>query len=197
MVEFWNMEMNEILVPLSNGQYILSEVQQRYDWLNDQIVKKYIKRIIVNISDVLPKDSAGEGKLIAFGASLKDSQPQIAIFVPALLLIFEQMMFIGRRDSRQLFQNFVVISFIHELEHLQMGFSSQEETSLKETINTERRVWAQTCEQTICLFTEVYRQEISSLDLRYYSAWVNCGRNADSKAWKAFVAGMYGSLERK
>jgi len=195
MVQFWNMEMNDILVPLVNGQYALSEVQQRYNLLNDQIVARYGQKIRVNISDVFPRDIPGENKIIAFGASMKDGEPQIAIFVPGLLLLFEQMLFTGRPDFRNLFGTFVVISFMHELDHLQIGFSGNED-SLEGTINTEKLAWAQTCQQTIRLFAEVYHQEISSLDARYYSAWVECGRNADSQAWKGFITEMYGSLQR-
>jgi len=197
MAQFWNMEMNDILVPLVNGQYALSEVQERFNLLNNQIVQRYGQKILVNLSDVMPKDAAGENKIIVFGASVKNGEPQVTIFVPSLLLIFEQMLFSGRHDFRLLFGAFVVISFIHELDHLQIGFSGDEERSLEQTIDTERRAWAQTCEQTIRLFVEVYHQEISALDERYYSAWLAGGRNVDSQVWKGFIAGMYKSLQRR
>jgi hypothetical protein len=108
--------------------------------------------------------------------------------------MFEGLKQEDSRFFRRLFENFVIISFLHELDHLLLGVTVGAGNRLASIMEQERLAWAETCEKTIRLFDE-NGDRLYSGDRVYYETWVRSGRNADSQLWRDFIAKMYGQIQ--
>jgi hypothetical protein len=164
-----------IIDALIDGDYRLPLVQTAFDGLVEQANKCYPKGFDIAFSDVLNENDP-EGK-VPFGiVGRKTGTPIIGIFLPIVLALYQEM-------DRTTFESFIVISFCHELIHL---------GSLAET-DKELTTWAETCQQVIRLYVEVYGEGIDKHDWEFYSAWIQCNGDAESDSWRSFIVQNYGA----
>jgi hypothetical protein len=194
LVKFWHSELAGIFQRLSKETYLLAGVQTRYSRLIAAVNNKYMRTVDFHIVCAELGIQGGEGRLITFGSSVADGQPSVSVLVPAARKMFEGMKQEDSRFFRRLFENFVIISFLHELDHLLLGITVDAGNLLVSIMEQERLAWAETCEKTIRLFDE-NGERLYSGDRAYYATWVRSGRNADSKPWRDFIAKMYGGIK--
>ena len=180
---------------ITRGRYRLVEIQARYNQLCEKIAQRYPHGLKITLSDVASEDSVGKNMTLPFGCRCINGVPEVALFVPAIRMVFEDFHKSSPRNFRQVFESCVIIGFLHELDHLALRIIG-DEADLAKVINGERIVWAETCEQAVRLFLDIYIEPLCWSDMLYYSAWVRCRRNVESKQWKDFIASLYGSLRR-
>ena len=192
--EFWDKEAMPVIKRLLNGQYRLPEIQARFQWAVGEILGKYGVPLNIDMSFIAPTDRGGKNLILPVGCHFRGGRPEVGFFAPVFRTIFRDLRSSKPADFRKLFERDVVIGFMHELDHLVQGIIDNPNRA--QVVDFECLAQAATCEHTIRVFTEVYHEELCKDDMLFYSTWVKCGRNAESKDWRDFIAKMYGSLTR-
>ena len=195
MKEFWERETWPTIRDLTNGQCQIPEIRQRHSLLVESIEITYDRRPNVAIHDRPSPDAVSAAHVLPFGCRTNNGQPEMAIFVPALKIMWEEMRrkkFVG---FRQRYQTAILIGFIHELDHINLGFIWAS-PSIDQMIHAESVVWGSTCEHTIRPLVDNHHLELCHSDQLFYSMWVKSGRNVNGPQWKGFVASLYTTIKR-
>jgi len=195
MKVFWDTELANIIQRLDGNVHRLPGIQERFNLLISRANNRYMRPIDLRIVCAELKIEAGEGRRIAFGCSVTNGQPSVTIVVPEMKRTFDELRQEDPGLFRRMFENFVIVSFLHELDHLALGIVGGADISVAQIIECERMVWAETCETTLRLFTETYKEILYVGDRLYYAAWIRGGRNAESQTWRDFIAKMYGQIQ--
>jgi|SRR3989344_1153170 len=190
MQRFFETEVAPALTLLINGKYRFHAIQKECNELWKQFKKIYHRQLQTRVCD---KPFAGsyestEGILSPFCIFMDNGSPNVAISVPHLKILHEEM----KRASatfKQLFETFIVAGYMHELYHLVLELVNP--PTKAESLEAEIVVWAKTCENVMKPFREMYHCELYGDNGLAYEIWVKCGRNPQSAQWKEFIAQLY------
>jgi hypothetical protein len=192
MQNFWSDNFSQTVDSLFTGKYPLPKVQQRFNEVTKHIRERYgYTNIIIHLNDGYEPENA----LILAGSSLTDGdKPTLEITVPSLIDIYKREQRKGDPDANERVRYVLVLSIMHELDHLAfdtMKGTREHPPSLDQLVDSERKIWALTCEYSIRPMIEDYHITLTTSEYVYYNKWVEIGRNADSPAWVAFIRNLY------
>ncbi len=190
----YDREVDPIVVSLFSGSYFLPEIQRLFSENIAAIRSRYGTDALYLIDDY-QIHHVNEVGFSTFRCGVQNSCPQIVILAANLKLAFDQIAKSKSKDCLELFRLHVVVSLMHELDHLATGLVGNQGDPVREFEN-ERLTWARTCENTMRLLVERYNKELYKSELAYYSTWVKCGRNPESEEWKEFIATLYSPQQK-
>lgn len=197
---FWDQHFQKLMQDqIVGGKYGIAEINQRIAELTVLIKERYHSSISVNMMErYLTPVSVGNYALCSSQVS-KNGVPEIYISVPALMAATAQVRFSGGPDWPKQMELALIIGYIHELDHLALGFkyADKESTTADELVEEEIVAWAQTCEKTIRVLVENYHFKLSVNDDFYYQQWLLAGRNQQSPAWQQFFWRSYAPFYQK
>ncbi len=186
---FWEKNFQTLMVDkLLAGKYAISEINERISLLTESILKRYQKKICVDLSERY-LTAVDQGRYAVCASQVtKDGVPEVIISVPALMSVVAEIKITNPKDWQKRIEITLIIGYIHELDHLAFvkNLPDKKSVSVKGLIGEEIDVWPQTCEKTIRVLAEKYNCPVSESDLAYFKQWIACGQNKESPLWNEF-----------
>ena len=173
---------------VSDEKYPIPEVNARYHALTQEIIQRYGVTFGVEAVTSFSKDS----EEIFAASGLNESKPTVSFFIPKIMNVYAKLWASRVPDWEKQFEDDIVISMLHELDHLALGEVGLPSDTTDDLIAHEEKVWAQTCEHSISVFV-AERYPLSQSKLAYWNDWVACGKRENS-CWKAAIAGVYAPI---
>jgi hypothetical protein len=186
-VQFWNLHLDKMIMnDLVGGKYEIPAINDRYKFLLDEIITKYGRPF-----GILGSISYYEKSKSAVACyTMKDLK--IGIFIPVAMDSYQELKMSNKSGWEKQFEAFVIISFIHEVEHVAGGAIDRDLGDKKAFIEEETRAWSETCEHTISTFLNSgYSLDPSSAI--YFRNWLDCGRE-NNECWRSFIEREYSSV---
>ena len=180
------------VVPILEGQfykdkYPVKEVQDRFD-----LIEKTIRlRFKANIKFLWLIKHAGSDSVIA-GAIPTRGCPTIAFCIPKMMEMYEGEK-VNATDVEQSFSSLIVVSLMHELDHLESELMIDGEPKpvpFEERIASEIIAWDKTCRYTIGPLSQ-HEVSLAKDDKFIYEVWVRSGKNATNSVWTGFIRSQY------
>jgi hypothetical protein len=191
MHRFWDLHMNElVMVELVGGKYPIPEINERYKTLVDETVRRYGR--IFNI-EASTKFNEYDKHAIA-GCEMNGEIPIARIFVPGVMDVYAELRTSGDALWEKKFENLVVTTLLHEVDHIAAGRVGNYVQSKKALIDAETETWAKTCEYTVSIFVK-RGLPVSGSDAWLYNGWVTCGKQNNS-CWRAIVGNLYETISK-
>jgi len=190
MQEVWTNDFQGVLDGLFQNRYRLPKIQERFN-SQSQLIRE---RFHTNISTHLVTTYNAESLDVLAGCWLTNGQPQVDFVVPKLLDVYYEARDSGETNWLLKMQDGVVLSMMHELDHLALGLVAGDRkhpSSVDKLADYESRTWANTCEYVIRPMVEEYGVSITSSDRIYYGKWIEAGRNEKSPLWRDFIRSLY------
>ena len=124
------------------------------------------------------------------GANYENGKPVMEIILPTVMDEFYAMQ--AHRSSAQkgIFENAIIIGYLHEFEHFIHEDPSRVISTLDERVESESLAWAKTA-QSMELLKSAGHFELHPSDQSYYNAWVQSGRNETNSKWRGFIRDTY------
>lgn len=187
--QFFEWQVVPIIKNLFSESYKIPDIGKKLSENWEKIAERYGCNVSIEASDSFPSDDPGEGKMLMFGCALKDGKPKMVMFVRNLIMIWST---IGGNSS--VWESFVVVGVMHELDHLALGVVELTPTrDIPKIIEGESIVWARTCQNTMRLLVE-NNWPLCGSDQDLYNAWISCNRKEKSSQWISFIKKRYGQL---
>ena len=190
---FWTEHVKPIVIDeLAASQYHIPEIRDRYAFLST-ITNAHHRLQICAVFAFHPKS-----RDIIAGNRMSSDAAILEVYVPKLMKLWDGLRLAGETRWREQFELTVVVSVMHELDHLvdpQTGL--YDDGSLETLVAKEKSAWAKTCEFTIAPLVEIYHLPLSPIIRFYYEGWVNTGRDEESKAWHEFIRKSHAPLREK
>lgn len=189
---FWAAHIEPVLIgELVAGKCQIPEVRERYAMLCAETKNRY--KAFFEIKMITNYDERSHE--ISFGCSTLNDGAVLEIIMPKQIDIWRELQCSNRADWREQFRNYLIISFMHEMEHIVGDPTDQPgKNDRHNLIAKEKRAWARTIEYTIVPMVEKYHLPISPSDQVYYDWWVATGRSENSPTWEALITHFYGPL---
>lgn len=190
--EFWDLHLNKIIMgELVRGTYPINPIDARYKVLFDETVKRYGRPFNIRAST----QRVNSPEIIPSGCFMKGGVPFVWISVPAMMDVYSTLQHSGGPHWEKQFEAFVVISVLHEMDHIAIGEVGSPSDTREELIDRETKAWAETAENTLPIFVK-NNFPMDPSDTSYYKAWVSCGRE-ENACWKSFIEGGYASISQR
>ncbi len=144
------------------------------------------KNVDLRIADYYSSDDPQA----VMGANYRLRPVLIVILMPKVMDIYKEEL--GRSPvefASQRFESTMVISMMHELEHLAGDPERPDPPTREWFINTEAKAWAETCRYSISAFLSLGYPLVPS-DQRYFAGWVSCGKE-NNTCWRSFISNAY------
>lgn len=179
--DFWDSYLNKVVMEeLVPGKYHIPEINKRFLVLSQATAKR------CGGYNISPSTSYNEhSRLVVAGCAIKDSVPQLIIFVPAVMDIHAMLRIKSAVDHKKQFEVTVVTLVMHELDHIAGGWIGTPDQSRAELVRGEIDAWAETCKHTLKTFVK-YGYTLGPSEKEYYDSWVYCGQ-AKNECWKSFI----------
>tara|TARA_Y100000310_G_C20521142_1_gene733742 strand:+ start:224 stop:922 length:699 start_codon:yes stop_codon:yes gene_type:complete len=114
---------------------------------------------------------------------------QIQFFIPALMDEFYATGADRDPVQRHIFDNFLVIGYLHELDHIVLGYIDT--GNIPEVLLAyESATWAKTV-QSIELLVTKDAFALHSLDQSFLDAWIHSGKDITSDVWLNWIRYVY------
>lgn len=189
---FWDRHLDKViskdLLPYPSTFYI-PEIRDRYNFLRKTISKRYARGIEFNCSTVFSPRSRN----VAAGCEVREGIPCLRLFIPKQMEICEEFRQSGKEDWNEQFKLSVVVSIMHELEHLACDPSDdpKDTQTLEGLVFQEKIAWDSTCRYSIMPLIENHHFNMAGSHVLYYRAWIATGRDKDSPGWTKFLTDAY------
>ncbi len=181
---FWRTKLEPFVTMLLKGKHPMRPIQERFSDNYARIMARYGRFATISQSHEV-------GPLIhAFGTNLSGGKPNIVFFSHSLKIGYEKMVKAAGSKADEAFQNALTVGFLHETDHLAFGFMRKSDDPAH-IIDLEQATWAETCEHTLRPMVEGCDTLIIRSDQETYQAWVDCGRDRSSKAWRDAITSRY------
>ncbi|MEK7552321.1 MAG: hypothetical protein AAB534_02805 [Patescibacteria group bacterium] len=191
-LDFWEKNVKPIVSGIVAGKCDIQEVQERYDLLVKEVVRKYSTYKINLVTTYHPKS-----RFIYFASSNREGKATIDIFLPTQLDVWDEVYSSGESNWREQFRCYVIVAFLHEMEHLagDPPYPGEEKDNRNSLVACESMAWARTVEHTVAPMVEKHQLPVSKSDRNYYDYWrIGCERDANHPAWESFIRDIYGHL---
>ena len=170
---FWDMYLEQPIHQslLNQGIHPISEIRGHYGFLSNEVLRKYGRAFQVNYSptyDPASRSVVGANKVVA-------GQPIIYIIVPAIYDQYLRWRMMYPENFTKRTVNSVVITVLHELEHLYLDTSENPPGSYSELVDSEADTWFMTCRDVLSVFVR-NGEPISPSDGLTYASWLKCGQ---------------------
>lgn len=187
---FWDDHLHQHIVgELMAGQHAVSEVNARFLELRRVVESATGNQLHLDlVTNYDPKIRA-----VRAGASIKDSVPIISLIIPSIMNEFREFEQSGRVGWLDEFRLSVVVSIMHEMEHL--ASYSYAEPDHEHLVSEEVSAWHATCEYTLAPLVERYGLEIGQSASVYYQIWLQADRGK-SPEWEASIREIYKQVGR-
>lgn len=175
---------------LKRGCYRIPRIQQLFANQVLAITRRYPGKRIQISCYAREEPITKKGWAHVAWCQVKEDLLEITFSLPALLSF---LVALGNNPRRnELFEFCIIISYMHELDHLALGLTGgNEEKLLEEEILT----WAKTCEGTLRILAEDCPEALPTGEAKKYMAWVKSGRNPQSPIWTDFIRAIYAEAE--
>ncbi|MFH0806720.1 MAG: hypothetical protein V1885_03295 [Candidatus Brennerbacteria bacterium] len=131
------------------------------------------------------------GASVMAGSYVTKDSVVIELIVPALIDVYGKLRRSGDTSWQEQFELFMVVSLVHELDHLAYGYINRTNAPFEEVIWNEKVAWAFTCEEVLRPLVEYGKFRLAPGDMEYYHAWVRAGYTAGSPLWDEFIRTVY------
>ena len=184
MLKFWDDQVHPIINIIIAKKCFDSDINEHYREMEKKLKTDYDG----GINFELLRAYAVERGVFA-STRLEGRKAIIGIFLPNIMDHYHKLKNENNPQWEELFETDMVISFLHEMEHITYGYAPPGHPSLEQIVDAEKRTWAITCEKVIRPFFE--KSHISSSFIITYNNWVRCGRDVEGRSWEEYIRGKY------
>ena len=183
--KFWEEHLSTLVMKQLAGTAHPNEIvnliiQERYRLINERYNNP--RFALEGNENYGPKDAL-------MGARVEPGVVAIGFMVPALMDSFHGIGADRNPAQRSVFENGLVMGYIHELDHLAYDLIESPRT-LEERVTSESITWAKTV-QSMELLVSKGAFQLHPSDQKYYSVWLESKRRKDSSMWVSFIREMY------
>lgn len=191
---FWAEHFPNFLDWFFQGGLPFPELNERCAMLRGLIQQRYGKDLHINLVTTYNPDSPA----VLAGNYIKEGVPELELVVSNVINLHNAFRASGDPEWKPRLQNGVLVSMMHEMDHLAYGYTSEfgKRSPLEELVEDERRAWALTCEHTLRILVEHCHAPLNSSDMQYYHHWLVCNRDENDPRWKEGLWNVY-SVTRK
>lgn len=189
MNAFWDAKMEKIILRVADGQYEkVPEINSHHQVLKSRLVRRYHQAIVIGKCTRFNESS----RSVDAGSSMENGKPTVAFYIPAAMLSYNKLVKqYGVNEGEEVFERSMVISFLHELDHLAFNPAIKNEMpDFDELVAAEAQAWAQTCEHAIRPMVE-RGLIVGQADKTFYAQWVKALRDEQSPAWHNYIRQAY------
>lgn len=187
--QFYENELRNILEGCAGGKTPYREINERHQKLSADLVKKFGKHLNVN----MVTDYHVLSKHIEMATGVQtNGTPEIAIFVPCVMDMFETVRQKHGDEWRVRFETHFLAIFMHEMEHTPMADVMTGHVDVSE----ESRAWSETCRNTLRPLASKYRLTLIATEANMMRAWVESGEDTNAPAWNGYVSQLYSGLSK-
>jgi len=185
---FWALHLHGTLEQLQEGTYVLPEIQQQYEKLRQEIVRKTGQPLVFSLSNkchTLSPHIIGAISRVTLA---------IGIHLPALMSFYAKTLARDPDGDRKL-EVLIVLNILHEMEHGAYGYLSSPRKTREELIENEAAAWAVSCGEEIRVFHE-QGYPLPAATARVYEVWQSCGAE-NNRCWKSFISSYYAEVAER
>lgn len=182
---FWEQNLHAVVIDqLMVGNYQIPKIAERFAYLWNMVAMRYQEELWLSLVTMYNPAS----KAIRAGAVVHNGVPTVELVIPAIMDEFNEVRLTGDDDWMERSQLSVVISVIHEMEHLAGDDFGAD------LVTEEARAWHLTCLYVLAPLVEIYGLDIGSTAHVYYRLWIEAGRS-EGPAWTEAVGSIYNQIE--
>ena len=188
---FWARELQTLIAEqLVKGSLPYPEINERFDILNKEIVRRTGKPLAINMTT----EYHWAGKRIEASAGFVESNgtQTVELYMPAIVDSFEALQSSQKPKWRDAFTSHMIIIVMHEMEH-----TATTNHPKHFDIREESRAWADTCRYTVIPLVEMHYFPLFATDGSIYRAWKLADESTYNVHWLQAMQMLYGDLDGK
>lgn len=177
---FFTKQVEPIIRKLENGQYEISEIQGKYDFLTYQLKKMFDGRKVSQHN--LPNYYKNISDVYSFSIITEKGDPVWGLVMPAVMDKAAQICGEYPGEVSEPFEVFVAVLVIHELSKL-LYIRDQEHIT---EYDVEACVWAEICDDVILPLIENDGMIVDDRTFSWYFGWKSVGHEKNEE-WLRFA----------
>jgi hypothetical protein len=188
---FWIKNVQQVAEgQLMSYKFPIPEVRQRYTHLVQKVIQRYDKFTLERLHGHL---LSGDGKRVAATCTTRQDGREgvVVISIPALMKRFDPMQRVGNPGWREAFERSVIITIMHEFEHLAHDRLTEDHfKEHKNLVKAETGAWHRTCKFTIQPLFEKYGFGLDWYSNQFYELWCQNGKS-DGDQFQSAISKIY------